>query len=258
MNFLLPRNKPRRAFLGAFGSAGIFALVIFLLQWLAPNAFAPVAARIAEPLFYMRDSAVVGLASLGSFFSTHAALSEENTALADELARAKTENEFLKSISAVPEGTLQSLNAREGVLIAAVLARPRWSAYDTIIIGAGYDDGVHTGMPVSASGFVIGEIAEVYAGTSLVSLYSTAGKKTVAQIAGKFPVELIGSGGGTFEAEIAKDVPVSVGDGAFAASISPKLFTVVDAVEPASEGAVKIFFRLPVNIFELRTVEIGI
>lgn len=257
MNFLLPRNKPRRAFLGAFGSVGIFALAIFLLQWLAPNVFAPVAARIAEPLFYIRDSAAVGLASLGSFFSTRAALSEENTALTDELARAKTENEFLKSVSAVSNEILQPQSA-DGVVIVAVLSRPRWSAYDTLIVGAGYDDGVHTGMPVSASGFVIGEIAEVYAGTSLVSLYSTPGKKTNAQIAGKFPVELIGSGGGTFEAEIAKDIPVSVGDGAFAASISPKLFAVVDAIEPAGEGANKIFFRLPVNIFELRTVEVGI
>lgn len=258
MNFLLLRNKPRRAFFGMFGSAGIFALAIFALQWLAPNVFAPVAVRIAEPLFYIRNSAAMELASLGSFFSARAALSGEIAVLTDELARAKTENEFLKAISAVPEGTLQPLNAREGVLIAVVLARPRWSAYDTIVIGAGYDDGVHTGLPVSAFGFVIGEIVEVYAGTSLVSLYSTAGKKTVAQISGKFPVEMVGSGGGTFEAEIAKNVPVFVGDGAFAASISPKLFAVVDAVGPAGEGANKIFFRLPVNIFELRTIEIGL
>lgn len=258
MNFLLPRNKPRHAFLGAFGSASIFALAIFLLQWLAPNAFAPIAARIAEPLFYLRDGAVTPLASVGSFFSARAALSEEIAALTDELARANAENMFLRTLSAVPEETLQHSSARESVRSAAVLARPRWSAYDTLIIGAGYDDGVHTGMQVSAYGFVVGEIAEVYAGTSLVSLYSTSGKKTVAQIAGKFPIELIGSGGGTFEAEIAKDIPVSVGDGAFAAGISPRLFAIADAVEPASEGAVKIFFRLPVNIFELRAVEVEI
>lgn len=257
MNFLLQRKKPRKAFLRAFIGAVSFALVIFILQWLAPNIFSPIAAGIAEPLFYARDSALSASASISAFFNSRTALSDEIVKLQSKLARAKAENEFLKSVSAVSNEILQPKNA-EGVVMAVVLSRPRWSAYDTLIIGVGYDDGVHIGMHVSASGFVIGDIAEVYAGTSLVSLYSTAGKKTVAQIAGKFPVELVGSGGGTFEAEISKDIPVSVGDGAFAVGISPKLFAVADAIAPSGEGAVKIFFRLPANIFELRAVEVGI
>lgn len=257
MNFLLQRKKPRAAFLLAFTGAVVFVLAIFVLQWLAPNLFAPIAAGIARPLFFARDSAAMEFASLGSFFSTRAALSGELVKLTDELARAKMENEFLKSISTVPNEILQPQSAN-GVVIAAVLSRPRWSAYDTLIVGAGYDDGIHIGMQVSASGFVIGEVAEVRGSTSLVSLYSTAGKKTIAQVSGKIPVELIGSGGGTFEAEVARDIPITVGDGAFATGISTKLFAIADAVEPAGEGANKIFFRLPVNIFELRTVKVGI
>ncbi|MDP3661635.1 MAG: rod shape-determining protein MreC [bacterium] len=256
MNFHLQRKKPRSEYVRALVGVCVFALAIFVLQWLAPNIFSPISAGIAKPLFYARDSALSAAASIGAFFSSRDALTNEIAALDDELARVKSENEFLRSVSAAsPEA--REIPSAEGTLVAVVLSRPRWSAYDTLIIGTGYDDGVHIGMPVSASGFVIGEVAEVNGNTSLVSLYSTAGKKTIAQISGKFPVELIGSGGGTFETRIAKDVPVSVGDGAFAASISPKLFAVVDAITNASEGAVKIFFRLPVNIFELRAVDVG-
>lgn len=257
MNFLLQRKKPRKAFLRALIGAIAFTLVIFILQWFAPNIFSPIAAGIAESLFYARASFLSASASMGAFFSSHSTLSDEIAGLTEALARAKAENEFLKSISAISSNVLKP-QSTEGVVMAAVLSRPRWSAYDTLIIGAGYNDGIHIGMHISASGFVIGEVAEVHGSTSLVSLYSTADKKTIAQISGTIPVEMVGSGGGTFEAEVAKDVPVSVGDGAFATSISPKLFAVVDAITDASEDAVKIFFRLPVNIFELRTVEVGI
>ncbi|TSC85159.1 MAG: hypothetical protein G01um101417_26 [Parcubacteria group bacterium Gr01-1014_17] len=256
MNFLLQRKKSRAAYFHAFTGAAVFALTIFVLQWLAPNISSPIASGIAEPLFYARDSALTASAPIGAFFSSRAALSDEIAALEEDLARVKSENEFLRSISAVPDEILQQPSTNV-VLVAAVLSRPRWSVYDTLIIGAGYDDGVHIGMPVSTFGFVIGEVAEVRGATSLVSLYSTAGKKTITQISGKFPVELVGNGGGTFEAEIAKDIPISVGDGAFAVSISPKLFAIVDAIMEAGEGVSKLYLRLPVNIFELRMVEVG-
>lgn len=261
MNFLLPRNRPRVAFLRAFGGALSFAAAIFFLQWLAPNLFAPVAMSIARPLFFARDSAATGLASLGAFFSSKTALSEENSALTDALSRAHAENEFLKALSSMngqQESAAPAPKPDRNTLIVAVLARPRWSAYDTLLIGAGAADGIVAGARVFANGFVIGEVAEIQNHHALVSLYSTAGKKVVAQISGRFPVEIVGSGGGTFEAFVPSNAPVSAGDGAFASGISSQLFAVVDTVTSANEGTSKLYLRLPVNIFELHTVEIGL
>ncbi len=241
MNYLFSRNRtPAHPF--RFALVLVFAVVaaVAVLQWLAPNAFAPIAARITAPLLHLYS----------------AAFSSNTTILAEELARLRAENEFLRALAAARIS--ETAPVSENTTIAPVLARPRWSAYDTLLVGAGYGDGVHIGARVFTSGFVLGEVAEVYGDTSLVSLYSTAGKKTLAQIGGAIPIELVGAGGGAFEAIVASDVPVAVSDGAFAPALSAKLFAIVDAISEAREGTKKLYARLPVNMFELRSVEIDL
>ena len=258
MNYLLRHKRPRADLLRAFSSAAIVVVAVFLLQWLAPNAFAPLAARIAAPFFSAEASIARAAEGVTAFFRSCAALAAENAALKSALSYARAENEFLKTISSVQKDASIFLDAGENTITAAVLSRPRWSVYDTLIIDAGATDGVEVGMKVFASGFVIGEISEVENHTAFVSLYSTPGRKVVAQIAGKFPTELVGSGGGTFETIIPHGLPVSVGDGAFAPDISPKLFAIVEAVADSGEGTARIYLRLPVNIFELHAMEVGI
>lgn len=137
-----------------------------------------------------------------------------------------------------------------------ILSRPRWSAYDTFVIGAGASEGISVGDKISSGEFILGEAAEVYERTSLVLLYSTAGKKIEALISGRFPVELVGSGGGTFTADIAVGAPVAEGDKILAQGTNPYVFAVAEAVEDLGGGSAKLYARLPVNIFELRGVEI--
>jgi len=137
-----------------------------------------------------------------------------------------------------------------------ILSRPRWSAYDTFVIGAGAPEGIAVGDKISSGEFILGEVMEVYERTSLVLLYSTAGKKIEAQISGKFPIELVGSGGGTFTADIAVDAPVAEGDKIMSQGVSPDVFAIIEAVDDVGGGSAKLYARLPVNIFELRGVEI--
>src|SRR3989344_1978107 len=256
MNYLLLHKRPRAGFLHAFVGAAIVAVAVFLLQWLAPNMFAPLVVRIAEPFFFTEASVARATEGITIFFRSRTALAAENAAFKEALATARAENEFIQAISAVQKDGDVFPRTGENTITAPVLSRPRWSAYDSLIIGAGAADGVEVGMRAFSSGFVIGKVAEVEGSTASVSLYSTPERKVVAQIAGKFPTELAGSGGGTFEAIVPREIPASPGDGAFAHDISPKLFAIVDAVGDAGEGTAKICLRLPVNIFELRTVEV--
>ncbi len=242
MNYLLSHNRRRSpvpaSLIAALAAAGMLAF--FAIEWLTPQALSGAASRVAAPLWRIRA----------------AAFGSDRAALADELARVRAENAFLRAFAAaqVPP----ALENEVGTLIVPVLARPRWSAYDTLVVGAGYGDGVHVGARVSASGFALGEVVEVRGDSSLVSLYSTAGKTVVAQIAGTAPIELVGVGGGAFEALAAVGLPVAAGDGAFVPSLASSLFAVVDATVGAGEGVQKIHLRLPVNIFELRMVTVGL
>ncbi|OHA27896.1 MAG: hypothetical protein A3C08_00150 [Candidatus Taylorbacteria bacterium RIFCSPHIGHO2_02_FULL_47_18] len=257
MNYLLWHKRTRAGLLRALGGATVAVVAIFFLQWLAPHMLAPFAVRIAEPFFFVEASISSAGEGISAFFRSRAGLASENAALKEALADARAENEFMKAISAVQKDGAVFSGVGENTIIASILSRPRWSAYDTLIIGAGVAGGVEVGMRAFASGFVIGEVVEVGSRTASVFLYSTPDRKVVAQIAGKFPTELAGSGGGTFEAIVPRGLPVSVGDGAFAHDISPKLFAIVDAVAESGEGTAKIYLRLPINIFELRTVEVG-
>jgi len=80
-----------------------------------------------------------------------------------------------------------------------------------------------------------------------------AGRETPAHLSGTFPITLIGAGGGSFEATLPRETPVAIGDGAFAFD-SARAFAVVGALTPEGEGVLKVYLRLPLNIFEVRTV----
>lgn len=242
MNFLHLRETFRGGGGGALAVLLFFA-VFLVVQYYAPNFLVPIAARAALPLLSARAA-----------FREVWANSVERAARR-ELAALRIEHAYLTALVQANVPTTSGAETGRGIT-ASILAQPRWSAYDTLLLGAGTIQGVAVGMRVRADGFVVGEIAETYHDSSLAILYSTAGKKVTAQIAGTIPVELIGAGGGAFTVSIAESAPVRAGDGAFVPGLSPRLFAIVDAVTAGSESTLTVRLRLPVNLFELRTVEI--
>lgn len=241
MNFLHLRKRSRLP-IGGLVTAAIFFVILAFVQYFTPNFLASAVARVALPL----------LSARAAFYE---AWSSENAPQA-EIEQLRSENESLRALTQANISAKDTTTDTEHRFIAPVLARPRWSVYDTLFLGAGETQGVAVGMHIFAFGFVVGEIAEAYAYSSLATLYSTPGKVVPAQISGTMPVELVGTGGGSFEASVAEGAPVRAGDGAFAPGLSPHLFAIVEAVEEGNEGVLKVHLRLPVNIFELRAVEI--
>lgn len=143
------------------------------------------------------------------------------------------------------------------LLLAAILKKPPFSAYDTLILDVGEDYHVKNGQKVYALGNIpIGEIAEVIGNTSKVRLYSSAGEKFAVSI-GSSSIEAtaIGKSGGYFEVSLPRDTKIAVGDTVVAPTLTHSFVGTVEAVaSDPSEPFSKMLFRQPVNIYELRWV----
>jgi cell shape-determining protein MreC len=142
-------------------------------------------------------------------------------------------------------------------LLATVLKKPPFSAYDSYILDAGVDLGVAKGNPVYAIGDIpIGTIEDVIGNTSRVKLYSTNGEKFNILI-GPSHIEATaeGRGGGYFEASLPRDTKIKIGDQVEIPSLGDSFVGTVDGIasEP-SEPFAKILFHQPLNLYEARWI----
>lgn len=213
----------------------------------------------------------------GKLFSTRASVGDALSTTASVVGESKksliTERDGLKEQVANLEAQLTTLTVlkdeneklqemvgRKGdvgeQILGRIIVKPNQSLYDTLIIDAGTASGIRVGARVFARGAVaIGTIIEATANTATVSLFTTGGQKTQAVLVGKdIFLDLIGRGGGTFEATLPRDIKVEKGteivlpEGSSVVAISED--SIVDPRDPFQ----KILFRSPVNLFELRFV----
>lgn len=143
-------------------------------------------------------------------------------------------------------------------IVASVLERPPVSPYDTLLIDAGESEGVALGDSVVSGPFRIGTVESVFGHSAKVKLLSSPGETTNVLIGStKIVAEAIGKGGGNFEADIPRDISVSVGDVVSLPGLFGSHTGVVDAVTVRPTDTLQsISFRLPLNLFELSLVEV--
>lgn len=176
-------------------------------------------------------------------------LRERNDQLFDLL---KNENNDLKSI-------LGRKNSDQKFLLAAVLTKPIFSPFDTLIIDVGLVDGVTVGDKIIVDGDVfIGYISEVYDHESKVVLYSSPGEKVKVLIgSNNIEKEATGLGGGNFIVEMPRESDINEGDIITMPDISTNLFGVVEKIEfKDSDSLQDVLFKNPVNVTELKWVEV--
>ena len=177
----------------------------------------------------------------------------------------KKENEELKNIMM---GSMP-----ENFLTAPVLSRPPLSPYDVLVIEAGADKGIETGMKVVAyNNVILGYVDDVFSKTSKIKLISFPGEKTdvlllpfvgenqsgVSRSDAKniFGV-VVGMGGENFEMTLPRAVEVKSGQKVATVGENSLLAGVVEKVQiDLSDPFQKILFRLPLNIQELKYVMI--
>ena len=144
------------------------------------------------------------------------------------------------------------------MLLAYVIKKPPFSAYDSYVIDIG-DNKVEIGDKVYALGnILIGEIAEVNSNYAKVKLYSSYGEKYDVQIgSSNIQATATGQGGGSFEVTLPKESKVHVNDNVIIPDLEPSIFGIVKSVNIESARAFStILFSQPINIYEVKWVEI--
>lgn len=182
------------------------------------------------------------LASTNALLADHNVLRTENTMLKSRLGRAGVEG---------------------SVILAGVVMAPPASAYDTLVIDAGTAQGVAVGQNVSAGGStIIGTVTDVSSDSARVTLLSAPGTTHDALVMSKqsgstLPISIAGQGGGSFSGQLPSGSTVGTGDSVVFAGVAGQFVAQVVAVERrAGESFVTLYMHMPVNIFDLRFVEI--
>lgn len=262
MNYRLIRN--RRVGAAARTGAVLFicAALLFAFQEWRPRALRDALQRAAVPFWRAESGVRTGAARLFAHLSSKETLIRENEMLRDRTA--KDESQLL-SLALLEEenASLRGLldgRPRVGRALAAVLAAPPRSPYDTLLLDVGVRDGVGVGDAVLLGGAVLGRVAEVFSHTSLAELHSTAGVETPVFLMhdGKpIAASLAGAGGGAFSARLPRDVVLAEGDRAILPGSSPTLVARVAAIERDSSGLFQtVHLTSPLSLRGMRFVEV--
>lgn len=188
-------------------------------------------------------------------------LSQENTRLKAEhvgFALLSLERDRLAQENTELKDILGRKSDRKSVL-AAIIAKPNRSPYDTMVLDVGADSGIINGTRVlTYGGTVVGEVVNVGDATSKVELFSSPGKITAGLITeGNISVSLKGLGNGNFEATLPRGVNVPTDAQVVSLGLNPFLIAVVGAVvnDPRNPFEV-ILLKTPFNMQELKLVEV--
>lgn len=211
-----------------------------------------------------------GQSSIGGWFGTMAdiagskyALVKENERLTQELASRDVSVLLLDSVQKENTDLKQFLGRTSQYkdVLGVVLVRSPQTPYDTLILDVGTNDGVSVGDKVYAEGnALVGDVSEVYSNTSKISLFSTPGREVSVLIGSStIAAQALGKGSGNFTARLPVESGVKEGDSVLLPQLRSHVFAIVEKVEPDSTNSIAtLFFKMPVNIDELRFVEVEI
>lgn len=144
-------------------------------------------------------------------------------------------------------------------IIAAVIAKPARSMYDTLVVEYNAQPQLNSKVK-TFSGVTIGELTNVTKNSGTVTLFSSPGKETVADLVladamDSLSITMRGRGGGGFEAVVSKDIIIPVGSLAVFPGINSKPFAeVVKIVKRDDTKDQIVYFRSVVNFQYLRYV----
>jgi cell shape-determining protein MreC len=145
-------------------------------------------------------------------------------------------------------------------ILAGVVLRPPVSPYDTLVIDAGFKDGVVVGALVEGPGGApIGTIGSVATDSARVILYSSYGVSTSAWAGEeRTPLTLMGEGGGAFSATASSEAPLTVGEAISLPVGGAGVMGVIDRIDkdPSSPEA-EVRIRPLVNPYSITWVTVS-
>ncbi len=224
---------------------GGVVLLLAIIYIFLPRVLPALFLSVVHPLWKAEADLRMGSATIEELRKTYAELENnevKNNILLKENEELKAQFERTKAVRP---------------LLATILKKPPFSAYDSLIIDVGVDEKVQKGNPVYLLGNIpAGEIEEVVGNTSRVKLYSSSGEKFDILIGpSRIEATAVGKGGGAFEVSLPRDTKIKKGDEVLVPSLNDSFVGVVDGIaSEASEPFAKILFHQPINIYEQRWV----
>lgn len=217
---------------------------------------------IASPLFTIRNSFSDWHESKSYVFKNKEDLLAENLKLREEILESRLKLlslDILERENDELKGLLGRKTEERNGIAASVLLRPPQVPYDVIVIDVGEDSGVKEGMIVVAyDDILIGFVEEVFASKSRVGLYSRAGEEVDVFI-NKTSIFTVasGNGSGNFEITLPRVDDVEVGSLIITPGADPFILGIVEFIKADMADAFqKVLFRAPLNIQELKWVEV--
>ncbi len=163
----------------------------------------------------------------------------------------RAENENLKDVVADSDAS----NSKT----AAILIKPNYTLYNTLIIDVGAKDSVHEGDLVLGYGSVaLGKIVDVRKNISYVKLFTESNVSSVlVHNATSTYVDVVGHGGGVVTFTVPRDISIAVGDILSLATRRGLLFGTIEEIQFDSTDPVQtVFAQSAVNINQLQYVEV--
>ena len=271
MNYLQDRRTKKKK-KGLWVAGAILAIILILWSGSIFGGLSFVAGESFRPILSAGNAMGNKLRSLGAYFVSKRSLSVENKILIEKMAdleagmsnynSLRDENIILKEI-------LGRTEASDHLVVAAILSKPNQSAYDTLLIDAGSDEGLHVGDLVLARGHIpIGKIVAVTPNSAKVVLFSSSGERTSARLATVLAnqgeeknvlYDLVGRGGGNFEMVLPRDVAFGPGDTALLPGINSRVLARAESViSDPRDPFKKILLSSPANFQHLAFVQIQI
>lgn len=248
MTYRLDRTKKKKKYLNAALVFVAFSLFIYFWPEFKAKAY-----PIAEPVIQAYAVAKKGASYLfpqtvSTYFVSKKSLADKNKEL--EISIERLENAIASKDAFIREQIKASSSgagdAGARVVILYPLAEDITKLYSTVLLSKGYRDGIEEGGVVYVRGMQgVCNIIEVYDNTSLCELFSK-GNRITEGVTGSTSISLtlIGEGGGSFIAELPKDVSITLGEDVFMKNDQTyKLGTVIAIFDDEQTTGSTIFVR---------------
>ncbi len=283
MSYLLDKNKKIKKYKKV--SAIIFVAVV-LIYFRAGifGALSNATHFIFRPVIVLGNNIGEKFSNVGAYFKNKRMIVLKNEELEAQIAESVADRANYASVLDENNKMKEILGRKDekmNLILAGILSKPNQSIYDTLVIDAGMNQGLKIGDRVFALGNVpIGRVAEVYANSSNVILFSNPGEKTDVVISNKPIVDAsgatdtvdiivtknkniylpaVGRGGGNFEVVLPKDFILDIGSEADLPGVNSYILgTVATIISDPRDSFQKALLVSPVNVQELKFVEVEI
>lgn len=237
----------------------IFTLFLILLLSTSSSSFNAVSSffnAAAVPFWNTADS----LSGDMPVFRTRAALEKENEDLQQKID-VLTRN--LKGYDVVVQENLEFkklfAGKKSGGVFAGILARPGHLPFDILLLDIGSEAGIGNGdLVLGDQNIALGNIIETYPYSAKIQAFSSSGEVTDAFLGPEnIPVKMKGMGGGSFTAELPRELDVQKGDAAMLPGSDGFILAYVESKEEnLTDSFQRLYLRTPVNVFELKYAQI--